>query len=40
MKESMTEPWDAITVVWVFQPVFGYLLSHRPSTLAVSVPLD
>ena len=30
----------AITVVWVFQQAFGSLLSHRPSTSAVLVPLD
>ena len=30
----------AITVVWVFQQAFGSILSHRPSTLAVSVPLE
>ena len=30
----------AITVIWVFGQVFGSLLSHRPSTLAVLVPLE
>ena len=31
----------AVTVIWVFQHMrMGLLTSHRPSTLAVSVPLE
>ena len=30
----------AAITVWVFQQAFGSLLSHRPYTLAVSVPLE